>query len=83
MAFIFSRPQDEIIPLETLVRIRREALIRTKERLDANNAQLKATNKRLDKLLDLLQRQALPHGHGYQPIASKYKGEPNPPPREP
>ena len=55
MPFIFNRPQEEIVPLETLMRIRREAMIKTKKQLDANNAQLRATNERLEKLLDLLQ----------------------------
>ena len=55
MPFIFNRPQEEIVPLETLLRIRREAMIKTKKQLDANNAQLKATNERLEKLLGLLQ----------------------------
>ena len=55
MPFIFNRPQEEIVPLETLLRIRRDAMIRTKKQLEANNAQLKAINERLEQLLDLLQ----------------------------
>jgi hypothetical protein len=55
MAFIFNRPQDEIVPLETLLRIRLEAAARTKGQLDTNISQLKVINKRLERLLGLLQ----------------------------
>jgi len=55
MPFIFNRPQEEIVPLETLLRIRREAFIGTIETPEVSAAQRKAIDERLDKLLDLLQ----------------------------
>ena len=51
MPFIFNRPQEQIVPFDTLLRINREAFARVREQQELNLARLKLINEQLEQLL--------------------------------